>query len=59
VKAKLPTNQKARSLKDQQIAKPIFCDAVQQQNYFFGIAKISRTSNGGTFSPELSVWEAS
>jgi len=31
VKARLPTNQKARSLKDQQIAKPIFCDAVQQQ----------------------------
>jgi hypothetical protein len=49
VKAKLPTNQKARSVKDQQIAKPIFCDAVQQQNYFFGIAKISRTSIGGTF----------
>jgi len=49
VKAKLPTNQKARSLEQQQIAKPIFCDAARQQNYLFGIAKISRTRNGGTF----------
>jgi hypothetical protein len=46
---KTPDQSKARSVKDQQIAKPIFCDAVQQQNYFFGIAKISRTSIGGTF----------
>jgi len=33
VKAKLPTNQKAHSLKHQQIATPIFCDAAQQQNW--------------------------
>jgi hypothetical protein len=39
VKAKFPTNQKAPSLKHQQTAKPIFCDAAQQQNYLSGIAK--------------------
>jgi len=39
VKAKFSTNQKARSLEQQQIPKPIFCDAAQQQNYLFGIAK--------------------
>jgi len=59
VKPKLPTNQKARSLKHQQIAKPIFCDAVQQQNYFFGIAKNPSYQYWRNISPELSVWEAS
>jgi hypothetical protein len=35
VKAEFPTNQKACFLKQQQIAKPIFCDAARRLNYLF------------------------
>jgi hypothetical protein len=59
VKAKLPTNQKARSLKHQQIATPIFCDAAQQQNHFFGIAKNLSHPYWRNIFTELRVWEAS
>jgi hypothetical protein len=56
VKAKFPTNQKARSLEQQQIAKAIFWDAARQPNYLFGIAKNRSYTQWRNFSPESSVW---
>jgi hypothetical protein len=49
VKAKFPTNQKARSLEQQQIAKPIFWDAARQQNYLFGDSENLTHTECGTF----------
>jgi len=56
VKAKFPTNQKARSLEQQQIAKPIFCDAARQENYLFWDSEKFLAHGMRNISPELSVW---
>jgi hypothetical protein len=36
---RIPEKSKSSFFEQQPIAKPIFCDAAQQQNYLFGIAK--------------------
>jgi hypothetical protein len=53
---KIPDESKARSLEQQQIAKPIFWDAARQQIYLFWDSENLSHTQWRNISPELSVW---